>query len=177
MAKSFRFRKRTSDRSGFDYTWNEILKDDGSNVGIDERDEPPPSKISLGGEGEVSRGTYFRDSTSTAIDTDKTNPTFFITAAAGITPSFSHPYMRVTGSNDAITISANPAISIGRESQVLTLFCTDSSITINNGNGVSLVGSATCRLDSGSVIVFMYSTGDSAWRETSRVSSDIGIGG
>ena len=122
MAKSFRFRKRTSDRSGFDYTWNEILKDDGSNVGIDERDEPPPSKISLGGEGEVSRGTYFRDSTSTAIDTDKTNPTFFITAAAGITPSFSHPYMRVTGSNDAITISANPAISIGRESQVPSPF-------------------------------------------------------
>jgi len=91
VAKSFRLRKKTSDRSGFDYTWNEIVKDGGSNVGIDERDDPPPSKISLGGEGEVSRGTYFRDSTSTAIDSDKTNPTFYITAAAGITPSFSHP--------------------------------------------------------------------------------------
>ena len=174
MSKHDRFQKKVSDRSGFDYLKRELVKDGSSQVGPDEKDEPPPSKISLGGEGDISRGSYFRSSTSTAIDADKENPTFFITAVGGITPTFSHPYMRVTGSNDAITISANPSISIGRESQVLTLFCTDSSITINNGNGVSLMGSATCRLDSGSVIVFMFNTANNVWNETSRVHQGIG---
>ena len=177
MPRSNRFRKRTSDQSGFDYLEREMVKEKGLWIGPDERDEPPPSTKSLGGEGDISRGDYFRSSTSTAIDADRENPTFYITAAAGITPNTTHPYMRVTGSNNAVTISANPRIAVGREGQVLTLFCTNSSITINNGNGVATMGSQNLRLDSGSVAVFMYSTGDSVWRETSRVSSDVGIGG
>lgn len=177
MSKGQRFRKRISDRSGFDYLEHEMIKEDGVWIGPDERDDPPPSKLSLGGEGDISRGTYFRDSTSTAIDADKENPTFYITAAAGINPTFSHPYMRVTGSNSAVTITANPRIVAGRESQVLTLFCTDSSITINNGNGVATMGSQNLRLDSGSVATFIFTTGANVWHETSRVSSDFGIGG
>lgn len=177
MAKTLRFKKRTSDRSGFDYLENELTKDGSSLVSADERDTPPPSKISLGGEGEISQGSYFRSSTSTAIDSDKENPTFYITAAGGITPSFAHPYMRVSGSNGAITITANPRIVIGKEGQVLTLFCTDSSITIQNGNSVATIGSQNLRLDSGSVAVFIYSTSNTAWNETSRVRAEFGIGG
>jgi hypothetical protein len=177
VAKNLRFKLRLSDRSGFQYLERELVKDKGSRVGPDEFDDPPPSKISLGGEGDISRGDYFRSSTSTAIDLDKTNPTFFITAAGGITPSFSHPYMRVTGSNSAITITANPRISAGREGQVLTLFCTDSNITLNNGQGISLMGSRNLLLQSGGVAVFMFNTANNVWNETSRVSSDVGIGG
>lgn len=177
MARANRFRKRTSDRSGFDYLEHEMLKENGVWIGPDERDEPPPSRLSLGGEGDISRGDYFRSSTSTAIDADRENPTFYITAAGGITPNYEHPYMRVTGSNGAITITANPRIAAGIEGKVLTLFCTDSSITINNGNGVATMGSQNLRLDSGGIAVFMYNTANNAWNETSRVSSDVGIGG
>ena len=177
MAKGDRFRKGTSQRSGFDTLRRKLIKDGPYLVDPDEKDDPPPSKRSLGGEGDISQGDYFRTSTSTAIDADKTNPTFYITAAGGITPTYSHPYMRVTGSNTAITISANPAIVAGAEGKFLTLFCTDSSITITNGNGVSLMGSQNLRLSSGAVATFMYNTANNAWNETSRVSPDFGIGG
>src|SRR3990167_2776340 len=177
MPKTERFRKGTSDRSGFDDLRKNLVKDKSSLVRSDERDDPPPSKLSLGGEGEISQGSYFRSSTSTAIDSDKENPTFYITAAGGITPNYDHPYMRVTGSGGAVTITANPRIAVGVEGRVLTLFCTDSSITIQNGQGVATMGSQNLRLDSGSIAVFMYNTGDTAWKETSRVHSTQGIGG
>ena len=177
MSKKDRFRKGTSDRSGFDCLERELVKDKSSKVNPDERDDPPPSKISLGGRGEISRGTYFRTLTTTVIEAQVENPTVYVTAAGGITPSFSHPYMRVTGSNSAITITADPRIAAGVEGRVLTLFCTDSSITLLNGNGVSLMGSRNLLLSSGSVAVFMYNTANNAWNETSRVSADQGIGG
>lgn len=176
MAKD-RFRKRTSGRSGFDCLAHEMIKEGGVWISPDERDEPPPSRLSLGGEGGINRGSYFRDSTSTAIDRDRENPTFYITAAGGITPNFEHPYMRISGSNGAVTISANPKIASGVEGRVLTLFCTDSSITITNGNGVATMGSRNLRMDSGSVATFIFTTGGNAWQETSRVHSNVGIGG
>ena len=175
MAKD-RFKLRNSGRSGFTYLAHEMIKEGGVWIGPDERDEPPPSRLSLGGEGDINRGSYFRDSTSTAIDSNRENPTFYITDS-GISPITNHPYMRVTGSNGAVTITANPSIAVGREGQVLTLFCTDSSITINNGNGVSFVASQNLLLNSGGVAVFMFNTANNAWNETSRVSSDFGIGG
>ena len=177
MANRENYRLKLSDRSGFQYLKRELIKDGSSWVGPDEYDEPPPSRLSLGGEGDISRGDYFRSSTSTAIDPGNENPTFYITALNGITPNTTHPYMRVTGSNNAITITANPRIAVGREGQVLTLFCTDSSITLANGNGIATMGSRNLRLDSGSVAVFMYNTANNAWNETSRVSSDVGLGG
>lgn len=177
MARSNRFRKKTSDQSGFDYLEREMVKENGVWIAPDERDDPPPSKLSLGGEGDISRGDYFRASTSTAIDPSRENPTFYITAAGGITPTYSHPYMRVAGSNSAITIASNPKISAGSQGKSLTLFCTDSNITITNGNGVSLMGSRNLVMRSGSVATFIYTTGGNVWQETSRVNPDIGIGG
>ena len=177
MSKWTRFRKGTSDRSGFDVPFKELIQDGASMVSPEERDEPPPSKKSLGGRGEVSRGDYFRTSTSTAIDSGNENPTFFITGAGGITPSFSHPYMRVVGSNANVTITANPSIVAGVEGKVLTLFGAGSSIRIDNGNGVSLAGSNSIVLNSGSVLVLMYNTANNVWNETSRVHQDFGIGG
>ena len=178
MAKRDRFKKRTSDISGFDGYEHEMVKEKGLWMFPWEKDDPPPSKLSTGGEGDINRGDYFRASTAIfTIDAGFENPTFYITAAGGITPTFSYPYMRVTGSNAAITISANPSIVVGREGNVLTLFCTDSSIRINNGNGVSLVGSLPLLMTSGSVAVFFFNSGNNVWNETSRVSPDIGIGG
>ena len=150
-----------------------MIKEDGVWINANEKDNPPPSKISLGGEGDISLGTYFRSSTSTAVENE--NPTFYITAAGGISPGYDHPYMRITGSNGAITITANPRIATGPDGKVLTLFCTDSQITINNGNGVATMASTPIVLNSGSVATFIYNTGNMAWNETSRF--DYGFGG
>jgi len=76
--------------------------------------------------------------------------------------------MNVTGSNAAVTITSNPRISQGKESDILTLFCTDSQITIQNGNSVATVGSVPVVLTSGSYVTFIYNTSNTAWNETSR---------
>lgn len=174
MSRSYRYKKRRSDLSGFDYLEHEMIKENGIWIGPDERDDPPPSKLSLGGEGDISLGSYFRDSTSTAVTYE--NPTFYITAS-GITPVTNHPYMRVTGSNGTVTLATTSQIAVGREGQVLTLFCTEFPIVFSNGSGISLMGSQNLILTSGAVAVFMYNTANNAWNETSRVSSDFGIGG
>lgn len=177
MAGRLRFKKRTSDVSGFDGLEQEMVREKGLWILPDEKDDPPPSRLSLGGEGEISRGTYFRASTDIfTIDRDKENPTFYITADGGITPYYNFPYMRVTGSNAAITITADPRIAIGAEGRVLTLFCTDSSVTINNGNGVSLAGSKNLVLSSGGSATFIFNSANNAWNETSRFNG-LGIGG
>ena len=176
MARSFRYKKRTSDFSGFDYLESEMVKEKGLWIGPDERDEPPPSKLSLGGEGEISRGEYFRVSSDIfTIDASVDNPTVYVTADGGITPNL-HPYMRVVGSNEAVNITANPQIAVGKEGQVLVLFGTGSSITLENGNGLALMGSSPFAINSGSVITFIYNSGNTAWNETSRYNGES-IGG
>ena len=173
MARNQRFKPRRSDRSGFRYLEKDMVRENGLWIGPDEVDDPPPSKISLGGEGDVSRGDYFRDSTALTIDSNRENPVVYVTAAGGITIN-THPYMRVSGSNGAIDISVNPQISVGREGQVLTLFGVGSDITLENANGLALMGSSSFVIGSGSVITFIYNSGNNAWNETSRNSNAIG---
>ena len=175
MPRISRYKKFTSDRSGFDTFEIQTIKDGPYKVMPEEFDTPPPSRKSLGGEGEVSG--EFRTSGSSqdsgTLDTPAgfDNPTVYITAAAGITPSFTHPWMRLSGSNAAITVTATPAIVRGREGQVLTLQCVDSSFTLTHGsvNAVNLLGSGgSVTIRSGGAITLYYATGNLAWNEASR---------
>lgn len=176
MARSYRFKKRLSDRSGFPYLEREMVKDKGLWVGPDELDEPPPSKLPLGGEGDISRGQYFRSATNiTTVDATLEKPTYFITAAGGITPSFTFPYMRVTGSNNNVNLSADPQIAVSVEGRILTLFGVGSTITLENGSGLAMMGSAPFILGSGNSISFIYNTGGTVWQELSRYSGE-GVG-
>lgn len=176
--RSQRFRKGTSDRSGFDTKQIQLIKDNGIMVAPEEFDEPPPSKKSLGGEaeatGDARNNSDFSDGIS-ALDTPPghDNPVFEITAAGGITPQafkepMRHPFMRVTGSGSAINITADPQIVRGRQGDILTLVCTDSDITLDHGTGLNLMASSNFIMDSGSVISFFYTTGGTVWNETSR---------
>lgn len=168
-----RFRKRRSDRSGFDYYETQLVKDKGLWLTPEELDQPPPSKRSLGGEGDVTATGTRANSTFTVANAETTpteldNPTVYITAAGGITATKTHPWMQVTGSNAAVNISANPQISAGRERDVLTLRGVGSNITLENGAGLSMMGSVPFVLESGRTITFYYSTANNAWNETSR---------
>ena len=149
-----------------------MMKDGQLIVLPDEYDAPPPSKKSLGGEGDISAGEArigadFSSITETDIPTEVSNPVVYVTAAGGITPN-PHPFMRLTGSNNAVTISADPQIVRGRQNQVLTLMGVGSDITIQNGTGLATMASAPFVISSGSVITFMYQSGGTVWQETSR---------
>ena len=171
--RSQRFRKATSDRSGFDLKKINLIKDGGVMVSPAEFDTPPPSKIPLGGEGEISGEARDSDFTieNTAVVND--NPEVFITAAGGITPAASirpmtHPFMRVTGSNAAINITADPQIVRGQQGDILSLLCTDFGITLDHGDGLNMMASAGFIMQSADIITFFYSTSNTAWNETSR---------
>lgn len=148
-----------------------MVKDLQFKVKAEEFDTPPPSKKSLGGEGDVSgepRANSDFATSGTGIYLSTEIPTTYVTAAGGISPSFRFPFMRVVGSNQAITVSANPQLARGREGQVLTLVGVGSSVTLSNGNGVALMGSQALRLDSGDTVTFYYTTAGNVWWETSR---------
>lgn len=170
MARVSRFKRRISDRSGFKHYEIDLIRDKGFLVAGNEFDTPPPSDIPIGGEGDLSGDPRSNSSfTITNINTAVTDkPTYYITAGGGISPDLSRAWMNVTGSNAAITITANPRISSGRQNDVLTLFCTDSQITIANGNSVATTGSVPLVLNSGSYATFIYNSGNTAWMETSR---------
>lgn len=169
-----RFKLRTSDRSGFKYYELELVKEGPWKIHPEEFDLPPPSRKPLGGEGDISASDIRSNSDfsnvglDTATPPSADNPTFYITASGGIAPTRSHPYMRVTGSAANITIAANPKIVSGQESQVLTLLGVGSTITLTNGNGISLMGSIPYVLGLSDTITFMYNTANNAWNETSR---------
>lgn len=174
MPRISRFKRRLSDRSGFKYYEIELVKQTPAwKVHPDEFDQPPLSRLPLGGEGEVSPGEPRINSAFTVANTETPagydNPVVYITAAGGIVPNFTHPWMYVTGSNQAVTLSATPQIAAGRQGQVLTLQCVDSAITLSHGNGVNLMTSAgSVQISSGMVVTFFYTTGGSVWNEVSR---------
>ena len=178
MPRISRYKRRDSSRSGFTKWEISLVKDGPYKVDPDEFDTPPPSRKSLGGEGEVS-GEFRPSGNSPDSGTLNTpsgfdNPTVYLTAAGGISPSFTHPWMRVSGSNGAITVTAVPAITRGREGQILTLQCVDSAFTLTHGsaNAINLMGSAgSVTVRSGGEITFYFSSGNLAWNEATRFSA------
>lgn len=178
MPRISRFKRADSDRSGFKSFEIELVKDGPWKVAGEEFDTPPPSRVPLGGEGDLAQDELRANSafsgnivlvTGTAAGLD--NPTVYITAAGGLTPSFAHPWMRVTGSNAAVTITATPKMARGREGQLLTLQGVDSSITLTSGsaNAITFMDSrATLQIRSGMIVSFVFNTANQAWNEVSR---------
>ena len=177
MPRISRYKLRESDRSGFKCFEIELVKQGPWKVAGDEFDQPPPSKVPLGGEGDVAgearANSDFADSVVVVTDTGTGlgNPVLYITAAGGIIPSFTHPWMNVTGSNAAVTVTAQPAIARGREGQILTLQVVDSSITLSHGsiNAINFMDSrGSLTVVSGMIVTFIFNTGNQAWNEASR---------
>ena len=174
MARISRFKLRDSDRDGFTRKERSLVKDAPWKVGAEEHDTPPPSKRSLGGEGDVNTGESLPGNdfqigdlaTPAAYD----HPLNYITAAGGITVSTAHPWMYVVGSLANVTLSADPQITAGVEGQQLTLVGAGSAVTLVNSAGCALWQGRPFRVDSGSIIVLMYNTAGSLWTELSRTT-------
>lgn len=175
MARISRFKLRDSDRDGFTRREIGMLKDGAWKVGPDEFDLPPLSKRSLGGQGDISASdaliaNSFGITQITTIPAGYDNPITYVTAAGGITPSFVHPWMAVSGSLNNVTVTANPRIAAGVEGNRLTLVGAGSTITLPDGLGVALAGSATYVVALSSILCLVYtaSNGAARWQETSR---------
>lgn len=166
--------KETSERSGFDNfdrfgkkLWTSI-KQDGKVIAPDEYDTPPPSSRPLGG-ADVS-GSPRSNSLTTDTPSGNNYSIQYVTAAGGITLT-TEPWLRVTGSNAAVTISADPRIQLGAQGRYIAVECVGSGITLQNGNGLAMARSATFAMTSGSIITFFCDRTSNLWRETSRVTN------
>ena len=178
MPRISKYKLRNSDRSGFKFYEIELVKDGPWKVGGEEFDTPPPSRAPLGGEGDVAAGDQ-RSNSSFSGDIAVTagtasgfgNPVLFVTTAAGITPSFVHPWMFITGSPGVVAVTGTPQIARGRQAQLLTLQCADSTVTLRHGSAFAINfmdSRATLDMTSGMIVTFVYDTGNAAWNEASR---------
>lgn len=173
--KPTRWLKETSDQSGFDNfsfdgvtfhkKWTSI-KQNSLNIAPEEFDVPPPSSKPLGG-ADVS-GNPRSDSLTTTIPPGFDIITQYITAGGGIAATRAS-VVYVSGSNQAVNITANPQISAGYAQQIMSVMCVDSGVTLDDGTGLDLVNDASFVMTSGSVINLIYSRTDNLWYETSRV--------
>jgi len=171
-----RFKKRNSDRSGFTFLERELIRDNGSLVGPEEFDSPPPSNEPLGGEGDISPGDVRANDQSTETPDDKKIPIQYVTAGGGVTATrkvynssqevLSSNFIHIVGSNQTVDITANPQISAGSEGDKLTLLCVGSNVILNDGNGLSL--RKTFNMDSGAIINLYYTSANTVWHELSR---------
>ena len=169
--------KETSDKSGFDNfaydgvtfhkKWTSITQN-GLTIAPDEFDTPPPSNKPLGG-ADVS-GSPRADSLTTSVPSGHDITTQYITAAGGITSAF-QPLIYVSGSNQAINITANPQVSAGKAQQIMSIQCVGSGVTLEEGSGLALINGQTFVMNSGSIFNSYYSATDNLWHETSRTQN------
>lgn len=180
MARVSRFKKRESDRSGFDGLEIAMLKDGNLKVQAIEYDIPPPSKKSLGGEGDIALGEYRANASFTLASTETTAAQALqiqvLAAGTQISPPPRLPPLQgawlktvlVSGSLQAVNLTSNPQVVAGQEGDIMAVQCVDSGVTLENGAGLALANSRAFVMDSGSVITLIYNTGSTVWWETSR---------
>lgn len=166
--------KETSKRSGFDNfdrfgkkRWTSV-KQDGKVIAPDEFDTPPPSSKPLGG-ADIS-GTPRQNSLTTDTPTANNYAIQYVTAAGGIALT-NEPWLRVVGSNTTVDIASDPQVVLGSQGRYIAIECVGSSITLEEGNGLSLANSASFLMNSGSIITFFCDRTSNLWRETSRTTN------
>ena len=191
---SGRFRIYVSDRSGFEFGFipkiegpNPYTRESGkpvqdlnSKVSPSEFDSPPPSKLPLGGQGDISSGNvapnsnFDNPSNAFVIPSNSTKIIIPVSSSNSIAWN-QEPWNYLAGTVSKQTMAVNPQIIAGQQSQQICLFCISNQITLINGSGLSLRNSQFV-MNSGSIINLMYQTGTLTWQETSRSSlySDLG---
>ena len=133
-------------------------------------------------------------STQTIIATAGSNQNLILSNSAGSgsgfahVPSYSHRLFTGTGNvtnvwNFNAVSNSNPYVvasftkivqrplPYGSQNQKVTLQSIGSSVTLNEGNGITLTANKSVVLDSGGLISFIYSATDNLWHETSRVTN------
>lgn len=174
MSKSYRYKKKDSERSGFTHLERTLISDKGHLVSADEYDAPPPSNKSLGGEGDISLGNVNPNYTDylTPAETRETqylngtNAIYFKEEYYKDDIPLNRAWIYISGSNSDVSVAKNPQITAGGSGSFLTLECVGSSVLLIDGSGLTLRKSFN--MDSGAILDLYYVYSDSTWHETSR---------
>lgn len=181
-----RFLLRDSDRSGFTYKNIELVHDNGSLVGPDEFDMPPPSDRLYPGEGDVSPGDVRNDYLSYSVQSAQMISVQYVTSASTISLNrqtdnagnytFIKSIVYVCGSAGDILLDSNPQISPSEHGDFLAVQGVGSSVTIRSGSGLSLYTSYL-KIDSGTIVNLIYNATNGVWHETSRMDPNFSFTG
>lgn len=175
-----------SDRSGLQYGFQPItsepnkysresgkpVDDKGLKVAPGEYDVPPPSKKSLGGEGDISGDPRANSNPATAsnayvIPPESQKIIVFVNSSRSIAWN-DQPTVYVVGSNANQVMATSPQIVAGQQGQQIALECVGSSITLRNGSGITIdFNRSQVVMSSGAIAVVIYQTGDLTWHMTS----------
>ena len=192
---SGRFRIYVSDRSGFEFGFKPTIggpvpytresgkpvQDVNVKVAPTEFDNPPPSKLPLGGQGDISNGNVRANSDPSTpsnaflVPSESNRITVLVTSSSSIAWN-QEPWTQIAGSLASQTMAVNPQVVLGTQSQQITLMCVSNQITLITGSGLTL-NKPNFIMSSGSIINLMYNTGNLTWQETSRSSQYSDLGG
>ena len=184
--KSGRFRIYESDRSGFEYGFKPVTsypnaytreagkptRDGNALVAPNEFDSPPPSKKSLGGEGDIGSGVRDNSNFSTPSDVyivppESTKTIIYVNSSSSIRWN-TDPVVYIAGSNSTQIMSVNPQVIAGAQGQLIALECVGSNVTLLNGSGITTdFNVSSVSMSSGGVSTLFYSATDNTWHITS----------
>lgn len=184
-ADSQRYRWYEDDRSGFQYGFQPItskpnkysresgkpITDLGLKVSPLSYDTPPPSKKSLGGEGDVSGSPRDNSNPSPASDVyvippESTKVIVTVTSSNSIAWNTNPIVYLFTTTN--LIMAVNPQFVSGKQGQLIAVQCVGSSITLKSGSGLTFDFTASqIRMDSGGIATLLYNATDSTWHITS----------
>lgn len=165
-----RFKRRDSDRSGFEEWEISMMKDGPWTIAPEEYDTPPPSRLSLGGEGDKAPG---QDANFAFLISSVTAPITNIQvqgllASTKIQPSTTQPWVRIFGSGGTVDLTSNPQMSAGKQGQIQTLECVSNNVILDTGSGLTLSPQGQFNMGSGAIMTLVYNTGNSTWIELTR---------
>jgi hypothetical protein len=86
--------------------------------------------------------------------------------------TFNKSIVYVCGSGSDVTLSSDPQIVASVQSDFLTVQGVGSSVVLIDSCGLRLY-SSVLRLDSGSLVTFIYNATDGLWCETSRMAPNF----
>lgn len=182
--KKKKYLLRDSDRSGFTFNQSELFYDNGSLVGGDEFDAPPPSNRLYPDEGGVSPGDVRTNYTSYA----NVNPSIVQTVTTASTININklvdnagnYTYIKsivyVNGSANNINIASNPQISASNNGDFLVVQGAGTSFILSNGRGLRLY-TKTIQMNSGTMLNLIYDATNGLWCETSRMEQNFSLTG
>lgn len=181
MAKVSKVKLKDSDRSGFTFKEIELVKDNGSLVGPDEFDMPPPSNKPTGGEGVILNPDARQNSDSYSAINLRT--TQVITAGGGITFvdnydsqnkfDTNNQWIYIAGASSLTQVTANPQISAGYHNAIFTVQAVSNQIILTNSSGLVLRGNYN--MSSGAILSLIYNATNNLWYELSRSNINGGL--
>jgi len=177
-ADSQRFRWYEDPKSGFQYGFQPLtsrpnkygresgkpIEQGGLKVSPLSYDTPPPSKKSLGGEGDISGDprpdSNFQPASDAFIIPPESRDVIVNVDSSSSISWNTEPIVYLSTSVN-LTMAVNPQVVSGQQGQLIAIQAVGSSITLINGSGLTFdFQSSQIRMNSGGIATLLYSVTD-----------------